>query len=57
VRRASVASSARRFVSQASANVFHCHNLIHEDAGMMAQFEVVADASATTSSPIDHAMG
>jgi FtsP/CotA-like multicopper oxidase with cupredoxin domain len=30
-----------RFTDNLGVYVFHCHNLIHEDAGMMAQFEVV----------------
>ncbi len=31
------------FADNLGTYVFHCHNLIHEDAGMMGQFEVVAD--------------
>jgi spore coat protein A, manganese oxidase len=30
-----------KFTDNLGLYVFHCHNLIHEDAGMMAQFEVV----------------
>jgi spore coat protein A len=29
-----------RFAKNLGRYVFHCHNLIHEDAGMMAQFDV-----------------
>ena len=34
------------FTDNIGTYVFHCHNLIHEDAGMMAQFEVIADGSS-----------
>jgi hypothetical protein len=30
-----------RFTDNHGRYVFHCHNLIHEDAGMMAQFDAV----------------
>jgi spore coat protein A len=30
-----------RFTNNKGRYVFHCHNLIHEDGGMMAQFDVV----------------
>ena len=40
------------FTDNVGTYVFHCHNLIHEDAGMMAQFEVVGD----NSSPPTHSM-
>jgi spore coat protein A len=35
-----------RFTDNRGRYVFHCHNLIHEDAGMMAQFDVVQDGAA-----------
>jgi spore coat protein A len=40
------------FTDNLGTYVFHCHNLIHEDAGMMAQFEVIAEGET----PSDHAM-
>jgi len=45
------------FTDNVGTYVFHCHNLIHEDAGMMAQFEVVSDASAPSTTSHDHATG
>ena len=43
------------FTDNVGTYVFHCHNLIHEDAGMMAQFEVVGDAfAASTHSMATH---
>ena len=36
------------FTDNVGTYVFHCHNLIHEDAGMMAQFEVIADGPSPT---------
>lgn len=33
------------FIDNRGIYVFHCHNLIHEDAGMMAQFDVVKAVS------------
>jgi FtsP/CotA-like multicopper oxidase with cupredoxin domain len=39
------------FTDNVGTYVFHCHNLIHEDAGMMAQFEVVGgDSPVATNS-------
>ena len=35
-----------RFTDNRGRYVFHCHNLIHEDAGMMAQFDVVKAGAA-----------
>jgi spore coat protein A len=35
-----------KFTDNLGLYVFHCHNLIHEDAGMMAQFEVVKARSS-----------
>jgi spore coat protein A len=37
-----------KFTDNLGVYVFHCHNLIHEDAGMMAQFEVVKARSSAT---------
>jgi spore coat protein A len=37
-----------KFTDNLGLYVFHCHNLIHEDAGMMAQFEVVKARSSAT---------
>lgn len=34
------------FTDNKGQYVFHCHNLIHEDAGMMAQFDVVKAGAA-----------
>ncbi|HET7678218.1 MAG TPA: multicopper oxidase family protein [Candidatus Limnocylindrales bacterium] len=36
-----------KFTDNVGRYVFHCHILEHEDAAMMAQFEVVAPASST----------
>jgi spore coat protein A len=36
------------FTDNVGVYVFHCHNLIHEDAGMMAQFEVLAEGASPT---------
>ena len=35
-----------KFTDNLGVYVFHCHNLIHEDSGMMAQFEVVKAGSS-----------
>ncbi len=35
-----------KFTHNLGLYVFHCHNLIHEDAGMMAQFEVIKARSS-----------
>jgi FtsP/CotA-like multicopper oxidase with cupredoxin domain len=43
------------FTDNVGTYVFHCHNLIHEDAGMMAQFEVIAEASSPTATGITEA--
>jgi spore coat protein A len=42
-----------KFTDNKGRYVFHCHNLIHEDAGMMAQFDV-GKSSADSSHPPGH---
>lgn len=47
------------FTDNLGVYVFHCHNLIHEDAGMMAQFEVipVGGSPSATTDPMSHQHG
>jgi FtsP/CotA-like multicopper oxidase with cupredoxin domain len=43
------------FTDNLGVYVFHCHNLIHEDAGMMAQFEVIpVGGSSSVTDPMSH---
>ena len=41
-----------RYVNYDGKYVFHCHILIHEDAGMMQDFTVYADPSSTDYPPV-----
>lgn len=43
-----------RFTDNKGQYVFHCHNLIHEDAGMMAQFDVVKAGATASMTHHDH---
>ena len=45
-----------KFTDNKGLYVFHCHNLVHEDAGMMAQFDV-GGSGPTVSAPAGHGHG